>query len=124
MCIGEKLFIDETFAYGDYNYLGPMLWNCGYPVVTAKHYKSGTFDRMRGTKWYLFVRNRIALNTSTKTSLIYFFLEGFITPTIVKRKVERIPPSITRWVKAQQEAEEKNRDHRYLQSATDISKYR
>lgn len=92
-CVGERLFIDESFAYGDDNYLGLMLWNCGYrivtiPVVTAEHYRSGTFGRIHGIQWYLLVRNMIALNVVANSrfkSLVNLYaLKGFITPTVAK----------------------------------------
>ena len=95
-CIGEKLFVDENFAYGDDNYLGLMLWNCGYrivaiPVATAEHYRGGTFSRIHGIQWYLGVRNRIALNTianSRYKSLINLYsLKSFIAPTVAKGKL-------------------------------------
>jgi len=51
-CLGDKLFIDEFFAYGDDNVLGLMLWNCGYklvgiPEVVASHARGLTFGRKK-----------------------------------------------------------------------------
>ena len=95
-CVGEELFIDENFAYGDDNYLGLMLWNCGHriiaiPVATAEHYRSGTFSRIHGLQWYLWMRNRITLNVITnsryKNLINLYSLKGFITPTITKGKL-------------------------------------
>jgi GT2 family glycosyltransferase len=65
-CVGEKLFIDEFFAYGDDNILGLMLWNCGFPLVSvpevvAYHARSSTFKRKGGLGAYLSDRNRVAL---------------------------------------------------------------
>jgi GT2 family glycosyltransferase len=64
-CVGEKLFIDEFFAYGDDNILGLMLWNCkfpliGIPEVVAYHARSSTFKRISSLGAYLIDRNRIA----------------------------------------------------------------
>jgi len=65
-CVGEKLFIDEFFAYGDDNVLGLMLWNCGFslvsvPEVVAYHARGLTFKRKGGLGAYLSDRNRVAL---------------------------------------------------------------
>jgi len=64
-CVGERLFIDEFFAYGDDSVLGLMLWNCGFPLVSvpeavAHHARSSTFKRKSGLGVYLVDRNRVA----------------------------------------------------------------
>ena len=64
-CVGERLFIDEFFAYGDDSILGWMLWNCGFssisvPEVVAYHARSSTFKRTGGLGAYLVDRNRVA----------------------------------------------------------------
>ena len=65
-CLGDKLFIDEFFAYGDDNVLGLMLWNCGYklvgiPEVVASHARGFSFGRKRGSlAHYLVERGRYA----------------------------------------------------------------
>jgi GT2 family glycosyltransferase len=65
-CVGEKLFIDEFFAYGDDNVLGLMLWNCGFPLISIPevvtyHARGLTFKRKGGLGAYLLDRNRVAL---------------------------------------------------------------
>jgi GT2 family glycosyltransferase len=64
-CVGEKLFIDEFFAYGDDSTLGLMLWNCKFPLISipevvAYHARSSTFKRISSLGVYLIDRNRIA----------------------------------------------------------------
>jgi len=64
-CVGERLFIDEFFAYGDDSVLGLMLWNCGFPLVSvpeavAHHARSSTFKGKGGLGVYLVDRNRVA----------------------------------------------------------------
>jgi len=72
--LGNKLFIDEFFGYGDDNVLGLMMWNHGYkliaiPDAVASHARSLTFGRgKRGAlAVYLNERNRIALSLITNT---------------------------------------------------------
>jgi len=70
-CLGDKLFIDEFFAYGDDNVLGLMLWNCGYklvsiPTIVASHARGLSFGRKRGSlAHYLIERARYALSYIT-----------------------------------------------------------
>jgi GT2 family glycosyltransferase len=64
-CVGEKLFIDEFFAYGDDSTLGLMLWNCKFPLISipevvAYHARSSTFKKISGLGAYLTDRNRVA----------------------------------------------------------------
>ena len=64
-CVGERLFIDEFFAYGDDSILGLMLWNCNFlsisiPEVVAHHARGSTFKKIGGLATYLIDRNRIA----------------------------------------------------------------
>jgi GT2 family glycosyltransferase len=78
-CVGEKLFIDEFFAYGDDNVLGLMLWNCGFPLVSvpevvAHHVRSFTFKKQAVFSTYLNVRNRVALSVITNIRYKYLVL--------------------------------------------------
>ena len=34
-CVGEKLFVEEFFGYGDDNVLGLMLWSCSFKLVAV-----------------------------------------------------------------------------------------
>jgi len=71
--LGDKLFIDEFFAYGDDNVLGLMLWNCGYklvsiPTIVASHARGLSFGRKRGSLvHYLIERMRYALSYITNS---------------------------------------------------------
>ncbi|MEM2024925.1 MAG: glycosyltransferase family 2 protein, partial [Desulfurococcaceae archaeon] len=72
-CMGEKLFFDEFFAYGDDNILGLTLWNKSYkviavPAVVAAHNRGSTFGRSQlSPSTYMVERNRIALLLLTST---------------------------------------------------------
>jgi len=71
-CLGNKLFIDEFFGYGDDNVLGLMMWNHGYksiaiPEAVASHAGSLTFGRGSTFSLYLNERSRIALTQITNT---------------------------------------------------------
>jgi GT2 family glycosyltransferase len=74
--LGNKLFIDEFFGYGDDNVLGLIMWNHGYkliaiPEAVASHARGLTFGIGRGKRSalavYLGERNRIALSLITNT---------------------------------------------------------
>ena len=70
--LGNKLFIDEFFGYGDDNVLGLMMWNCGQksiaiPEAVASHARSLTFGKESTFLSYLSERNRIALTQITNT---------------------------------------------------------
>jgi GT2 family glycosyltransferase len=70
--LGNKLFINEFFGYGDDNVLGLVMWNHGYksvaiPEVVASHAGSLTFGRKRTFSIYLSDRSRIALTLITNT---------------------------------------------------------
>jgi len=72
--LGNKLFIDEFFGYGDDNVLGLMMWNHGYkliaiPEAVASHARGLTFGRGKRSALtvYLGERNRIALSLITNT---------------------------------------------------------
>jgi len=78
-CVGEKLFIDEFFAYGDDNVLGLMLWNCGFssisiPEAVAYHARGSTFKKQAVFPTYLNVRNRVALSVITNIRYKYLVL--------------------------------------------------
>jgi GT2 family glycosyltransferase len=72
-CVGNKLFINEFFGYGDDHVLGLMMWDYGYksaviPEITASHVGGLTFRKYGGTyQEYLLERNRIALSLVTNT---------------------------------------------------------
>jgi len=87
-CVGEKLFIDEFFAYGDDSILGWLLWNCGFPSISvaevvAYHARSLTFKRKGGLGAYLTDRNRIAqafiTNTRYRRVILLHALRNTIT---------------------------------------------
>ncbi|MEM1674933.1 MAG: hypothetical protein QXI56_08715, partial [Candidatus Bathyarchaeia archaeon] len=65
--MGERLFFDEFFGYGDDNVLGLMLWNNNYriisiPKVVATHSRGSTFGKgPTPLSAYLSARNRTAL---------------------------------------------------------------
>lgn len=87
-CLGNKLFIDDFFAYGDDNVLGLMLWNCGYkligiPEIVASHVGGLTFGRESNLSTYLWERNRIALALTTNTRYRHFILLHILRDTIV-----------------------------------------
>lgn len=93
-CVGDRLFIDDFFAYGDDNVVGLMLWNCGYtsiciPKVAGYHVGSTTFKNMGSLVWYLVSRNRVALallsNTRYREQVLWYFLKGFVAPTVRKK---------------------------------------
>jgi len=87
-CVGEKLFIDEFFAYGDDSILGWLLWNCDFPSISvaevvAYHARSSTFKRKGGLGAYLIDRNRIAqafiTNTRYRNVILLHALRNTIT---------------------------------------------
>jgi len=50
-CVGNKLFINEFFGYGDDHVLGLMMWDCGYksmviPKIIASHIGGLTFRKI------------------------------------------------------------------------------
>jgi len=87
-CIGDKLFIDEFFGYGDDNVLGLMMWNCRYrsvaiPEVVASHVGGLTFGRRKSiSSIYLSERNRVALSVVTNTRYKYIILSHELRNTI------------------------------------------
>jgi len=75
-CLGNKLFIDEFFGYGDDHVLGLIMWSYGYksvaiPEIIASHVGSLTFGRKSSFQTYLLERNRIALLLITNTRYKY-----------------------------------------------------
>jgi GT2 family glycosyltransferase len=71
-CLGDKLFVEDFFGYGDDNVLGLMLWNNGYevravPEVVAEHARGLTFGGHGTFPMYLSTRNRVALARITNT---------------------------------------------------------
>jgi GT2 family glycosyltransferase len=72
--LGNKLFVEEFFGYGDDNVLGLMMWNHGYkliaiPEAVANHARGLTFGKGKRSALavYLGERNRIALSLITNT---------------------------------------------------------
>ena len=102
-CIGEKLFFDEFFGYGDDNVIGLMLWDRGYkvvaiPEIVAKHKRSSSFGSISIEKQtplnpYLTVRNRIALlyltNSRYSWSTLFYLLRRSLGVTSLKRGLNR-----------------------------------
>jgi GT2 family glycosyltransferase len=87
-CVGEKLFIDEFFAYGDDSTLGLMLWNCKFPLISipevvAYHVRSSTFKRISSLGVYLIDRNRIAqafiTNSKYRNAILLHALRNAVT---------------------------------------------
>jgi GT2 family glycosyltransferase len=65
-CFGNKLFVDEFFAYGDDNVLGLTLWDHGYKLVSipeavAEHVRKLTLGKESPIPTYLITRSRVAL---------------------------------------------------------------
>jgi len=99
--LGNKLFIDEFFGYGDDNVLGLIMWNHGYkliaiPEAVASHARGLTFgrltfgrDKRSALEVYLNERNRIALslitNTRYKHIILLHMLRNTATTTLRAR---------------------------------------
>jgi len=71
-CLGNKLFVEEFFGYGDDNVLGLILWNHGcklisVPEAVAEHARGLTFGSQSYFSTYLSTRNRAALACITNT---------------------------------------------------------
>jgi GT2 family glycosyltransferase len=94
-CVGNKLFLDEFFAYYDDTLLGLMMWNCGYKLIAvpepiAYHVRNLTFRREKGFLLsYLTMRNRIALtfisNTRYKDIILLHALRSSIVSLLKGR---------------------------------------
>jgi GT2 family glycosyltransferase len=87
-CVGNKLFVDELFAYYDDSSLCLLLWGCGYPSISvpeavAYHARSSTFKGMSFSYIYLPARNRIASmlvsNSRHKQVLLLYMLRNVAT---------------------------------------------
>jgi GT2 family glycosyltransferase len=90
-CLGNKLFVDDFFAYGDDIVLGLMLWSRGYksvaiPEAVAEHVRTltlGTLGKGNLIQRYLISRNRIALalltNIKYKNSIKLHMLRNSMT---------------------------------------------
>jgi GT2 family glycosyltransferase len=100
-CIGNKLFIDEFFGYGDDNVLGLMMWNYGYksvaiPEVVAAHARNLTFGRKSAFLAYLNERNRIALTLITNTrykSVVLLYALNYMLRNIATSTLKMWPES-------------------------------
>jgi len=71
-CLGNKLFIEDFFAYGDDYVLGLMLWNSGcrlvaIPEIVAEHVRTLTLEKESFLLAYLSTRSRVALTLITNT---------------------------------------------------------
>ena len=97
-CLGNKLFIDEFFAYGDDSVLGLMLWNHGYrlvamPEAIAEHVRTLTFGTRSLLPIYLSTRSRSALTLITNTryrDLIWLhILRNSLTSTRLEMKLAK-----------------------------------
>lgn len=70
-CLGDKLFINEFFIFGDDDVLGLMMWNCGYKLISvpkpvASHVGGLTLWRKQPIfTRYLLERRRVALSIIT-----------------------------------------------------------
>jgi len=93
-CLGNKLFIDEFFGYGDDNVLGLMMWNYGYkliaiPEAVASHVRGLTFRKGKRSTFsvYLSERNRLALslitNVTYRSIIPLHVLRSIATTTLV-----------------------------------------
>lgn len=80
----DCLFDDYIFACYDDYMLGLKVWNNGFkikavPLITAKHRRGTSFEKVRPLQFYLGVRNRIILNEISnsryKNLLRLFFLK-------------------------------------------------
>lgn len=98
-CVGEKLFINEFFGYGDDHVLGLMLWDCGYPSISVPkvvgyHLRGSTFGRVTPLTWYLSTRNRVALtfitNSRYKGLILKHSFEGLTTRTVKRWRLYSI----------------------------------
>jgi GT2 family glycosyltransferase len=103
-CIGNKLFIDEFFGYGDDNVLGLMMWNYGYksvtiPEVVASHARSLTFGRESAFSAYLNERNRITLTLITNTrykNVVLLYALNYMSRNFVASTLKVWPKSYAR----------------------------
>lgn len=98
-CVGESLFVEEFFGYGDDNVLGLMLWNCKYPSISLPevvgyHLRSATFGKVNPLTWYLITRNGITLtlisNSRYRGLIIQNTFKGLTTLTAWKRRLHSI----------------------------------
>jgi len=102
-CMGEKLFFDEFFGYGDDNILGLMLWNHGYRVVTipeivAKHKRYSSFgsvfiEKQTPLNMYLERRSHAALlclsNSRYHLPTLLYLLRNSLGVTAFKRGLNK-----------------------------------
>jgi len=89
-CLGNRLFVEEFFSYGDDNVLGLMLWDYGYklasiPEAVAEHVRGLTSGRLPFFSAYLCTRNRVTLacttNTRYKSLVLLHVIRNVVTST-------------------------------------------
>jgi GT2 family glycosyltransferase len=97
-CLGNKLFIEDFFAYGDDYVLSLMLWNKGYrlvaiPEIVAEHVRTLTLGKGSFLPVYLGTRSRSALalitNTRYRTLIRLHMLRSALTSTRLGVKLAR-----------------------------------
>lgn len=88
--MGERLFYDELFGYGDDNVLGLVLWNNNYkvisiPEIVATHRRGATFRKGSTLSFmmYFVERNRVALSCVTNTRYRSAIRLHFIKATLI-----------------------------------------
>ena len=83
----NRLFIGESFAYFDDNYLGMKLWNHGYkvislPIKAGVHYGSASFKRYSLFRSYniakAWIARIFATNTKWKSFAILYYFKKFM----------------------------------------------
>ena len=91
--IGDKMFIEDFFAYGDDSIMGLLMWGCGYkqisiPHPVALHRRSSTFRHMSSLGQYLLLRNGVTTvllsNTKYKAYAILYRVKSIVGRTAVR----------------------------------------
>jgi len=99
-CLGNKLFIDEFFGYGDDNVLGLMMWNYGQksvaiPEVVASHVRGLTFGKKNTFSLYLRERNRITLTQITNSrykNIVLLYALNYASRNLITYTLKRLWP--------------------------------
>ncbi|MEM0027840.1 MAG: glycosyltransferase family 2 protein [Ignisphaera sp.] len=91
--IGDKMFVESFFAYGDDSIIGLQMWGCGYkqisiPHPVALHKRSSTFRRMSSLGPYLILRNGVTTvllsNTRYKTYAMLYRIKSIVGRTAIR----------------------------------------